>query len=144
MKKLTLVLTALMMVAAITFTSCKKTKTVVKTLKERVQGNCYGLGSVTKNGTPVTSDFTGFKICFSGDAGSGSITTGGTSSQNVSVTYNVGDGTITLTSATVPTGWAATLTSASATDDGASFTFSVVITHPKTGAATHVFSLAKQ
>lgn len=148
MKKLTLALLALCMVVAISFTSCKKgggdpepTK-----LKERIQSKCYGLGSVTKAGSNVTSDFTGAKICFGADATSGSLITGGSSSVTATTTFNVGDNTITVAGTNFPgtTGWASTLTSASSPEDGSALTFTVTITNPKTGAADYVFNLVKQ
>jgi|GEM_PF-5334735 len=143
MKKLTLALLALCMVASFALTSCKEKKKPAPTLKERIQGKTYVLGTVTKGGASVTSDFTGAKLIFDAVGAAGSITSGGTATQTVNVTYNVGESSITV-GGTPPTGWAATLTAASAPEDGATFTFTVNINNPKTGAADHVFSLIKQ
>jgi hypothetical protein len=152
MKKLTLALLAICLVFSVAVTSCGKNKTCEergdcpKTLKEKLAGSTYGLGSVSKGGTSVTSDFTGFKMVFNSDASSVVITTGGTSSTNVTASLNVSDATVTITS-TPPSGWASTLTNASSTGDvtpGPDFKFNVTINNPKTGQADHRFELVRQ
>lgn len=146
MKKTTFALLAICMVFALNFTGCKPPPddNTKKSLKELIQGKTWKLGTVRKGSVDVTSDFTGFTMSFDGAAGAGSITTGGTSSQTVSVTYNVEASAIGLTG-TRPTNWPATLTSASSNEpDGTTFTFTVNINNPKTGAADHVFNLIKQ
>ena len=61
------------------------------TLKDKIQGKSYGLGSVTKGGTNVTSEFTGFKITFSPTGTGVSIVSGGGNSANCQVSGAVGE-----------------------------------------------------
>lgn len=153
MKKSTfrLLIVCLLFSAAFTRCKCDKNTAEPKKIADLLANNCYGLGSVTKGGTTVTSDFTGFRICFGAGATSGSITTGGTTSQTVNVTYtpsgesteNPVKGTITITG-TPPTGWASSLSGVEVATDGASLKFTVNINNPKTGVADYVFSLSKQ
>jgi hypothetical protein len=153
MKKSTfrLLIVCLLFSAAFTRCKCEKDEVEPTKLATLLADKCYGLGSVTKGGTTVTSEFTGFRICFGAGATSGSITTGGTTSQTLNVTYTAtGEstdlpvkGVITITG-TPPTGWASSLSSVEVAAEGASLKFTVNINNPKTGAADYVFSLSKQ
>jgi hypothetical protein len=70
------------------------------TLKDKIQGKSYVLGSVTKGGTNVTSEFTGFKITFSPTATLVSIVSGGGNSANCQVSAVVAGNQIGLIGAT--------------------------------------------
>jgi hypothetical protein len=152
MKKSTfrLLIVCLLFSAAFTRCQCEDNKVEPKKIADLLANNCYGLGSVTKGGTPST-DFTGFKICFGAGSTSGTITPGGLSLQPVSVTYtpsgesaeNPVKGTITITG-TPPTGWANTLSGVEVATDGASLKFTVTINNPKTGPDNYVFNLVRQ
>lgn len=154
MKKSTFRLLIVCLLFSAAFTRCKcdpdETKPTTK-LSDLLANKCYVLGSVTKGGTTVTSEFTGFKICFGASATSGSIVTGGTTSQTVNVTYTPSGestefpvkGTISITG-TPPTGWASSLSNVEVAAEGASLKFTVNINNPKTGAADYVFILSKQ
>lgn len=70
------------------------------TLKDKIQGKSYVLGSVTKGGTNVTSEFTGFKITFSPTGTGVSIVSGGGNSANCQVSAVVAGKEIGLIGAT--------------------------------------------
>lgn len=133
--------------------NCKKSNLdePTLTLKDKIQGKSYGLGSVTKGSTNVTSEFTGFKITFSADATGVSITSGGTNSASCSATANVASNTITLS--TPNCFRTSTLTTVSTNGDGTTLNFtctlpssSIVITPGgrTSGTSEYIFNLVKQ
>jgi|JI8StandDraft_1071087.scaffolds.fasta_scaffold247982_2 hypothetical protein len=149
MKKATSILLALCMVFSLTagLSSCgKKTNNTPKTVKEKLQGNTYILGDVTKGGVSVKNDFTGFSISFTGDGGQVTIKSGGTSSATFTGGCTINTDNITLTAP--PTSWKSTLTSvsSSAADavPGTELHFTAVITNAKIGDETYKFDLVKQ
>lgn len=141
MKRNSLLLITLVFLGLQLFSACKPTNPAPKTLKDLIQGATWRLGTVIK-GTTNTDDFTGFTFAIEANGTSGTIVTGGTNSQTVPGTYNIASNTITLNSG-IPTGWASSLTAASANTDGTTFTFKVTITSPKTGEAEYTFNLVK-
>lgn len=123
----------------------------ILTLKEKIQGKTYVLGTVTKGSTNVTSEFTGFKISFSADATGASITSGGTNSTNCTASASVASNTITLT--TPNCFRTSTLTDVSTNGDGTTLKFtctlpssSIIITPGGRTSSTndYTFNLVKQ
>jgi hypothetical protein len=136
----------------LSFAYCKPKDFVEpNSLKDKIEGKTYILGTVTKGSTDVTSDFTGFRISF----------TGGSSCTIVSPTVtclsgtqgiNIGNSTITFTGSNscAPS----TALNVAANEDGSFLSFtlalnlsSIVIT--PTGrtsglAAEYKFNLVKQ
>ncbi|MBI3219734.1 MAG: hypothetical protein HYZ44_09500 [Bacteroidetes bacterium] len=132
--------------------NCKnKPEEPTLTLKDKIQGKSYILGTVTKNGVSVTSEFTGFKISFSADATVVTIISGGTSSATCNVSATVAENTITL--ATPDCFRTSTLTNVSTGVDGSFLKFdctlqssSIVITPGGRTSSTnnYTFNLIKQ
>jgi len=138
---------------ALSFVNCKPQQTVEPslTLKDKIKGKTYVLGSVTKSGVNVTSEFTGFKISFSADATGVSITSGGTNSATCTAIANVASNTITLS--TPDCFRTSTLTNVSTNGDGTTLNFtctlpssSIVITPGGRTSSTsdYIFNLVKQ
>lgn len=120
-------------------------------LREKIQGKTYILGTVTKGSTDVTPEFTGFKISFSADATGASITSGGTNSTNCTASASVASNTITLTRPDCFR--TSTLTDVSTNGDGTTLKFtctlpssSIVITPGGRTSSTndYTFNLVKQ
>ena len=121
------------------------------TLKDKIQGKSYVLGSVTKGGTNVTSEFTGFKITFSPTATLVSIVSGGGNSANCQVSAVVAGKEIGLIGATCFQ--TSVLNNVSTNGDGSTLKFdctlpssSIVITPGgrTSSTNTYTFNLVKQ
>jgi hypothetical protein len=126
---------------------------VPKTLKEKIQGKTYILGTVIKGTANVTSDFTGFRISFNADGTAGNIQNNLCEPKSANVSLNIGDQTITLSGST-PSCFSNVLTNVSTDTDGSTLQFTttinlseIVITPvSKTsgGVSEYVFNLVKQ
>jgi hypothetical protein len=121
------------------------------TLKDKIQGKSYVLGSVTKGGTNVTSEFTGFKITFSPTATLVSIVSGGGNSANCQVSAVVAGKEIGLIGATCFQ--TSVLNNVSTNGDGSTLKFdctlpssSIVITPGgrTSGTSDYTFDLVRQ
>ncbi|MFN7260449.1 MAG: hypothetical protein ACK5TU_11155 [Cyclobacteriaceae bacterium] len=121
------------------------------TLKDKIQGKSYVLGSVTKGGTNVTSEFTGFKITFSPTATLVSIVSGGGNSANCQVSAVVAGNQIGLIGATCFQ--TSVLNNVSTNGDGSTLKFdctlpssSIVITPGgrTSGTSDYTFDLVRQ
>jgi hypothetical protein len=137
-------------VAVMSVTSCKKKKTVLKTLKEKIQGKTYVISTATLANADKTSSFKNpdLKLVFNADATTVGITTGGTTSATATSNCTVDDSGVTLTS-NVPTNpgqWASKLnvTNSDITEDGGTLTFTVNIQSEKIGKGDYRIVCIKQ
>ena len=122
------------------------------TLKDKIQGKSYVLGSVTKGGVnDVTSEFTGFRLTFTSTGTGVSIVSGGGNSANCQVSAVVAGKEIGLIGATCFQ--TSVLNNVSTNGDGSTLKFdctlpssSIVITPGgrTSGTSDYTFDLVRQ
>lgn len=134
--------------------NCKSKNDVdpILTLKEKIQGKTYVLGTVTKGSTNVTSDFTGLTIVFNADGVSCTITSPTMTCLSGTRSTNIGESTITMGTGNNFCG-SSTALNVAASKDGSTLSFtlalnlsSVVITPTgrTSGLADYKFDLVKK
>ena len=121
------------------------------TLKDKIKDKTYVLGLVTKGGTNVTSEFTGFRLTFTSTGNGVSIVSGGGNSANCQVSAAVAGNQIGLTGATCFQ--TSVLNNVSTNGDGSTLKFdctlpssSIVITPGgrTSGTSDYTFDLVQQ
>ena len=125
------------------------------TLKDKIKDKTYVLGLVTKGGTNVTSEFTGFRLTFSFTGNGVSIVSGGANSANCTVGAVVAGNQIGLTGSSTGSSCFQTsgLNNVSTNGDGSTLKFdctlpssSIVITPGgrTSGTSDYTFDLVQQ
>lgn len=156
MKKTYLTLFTLILGFALVLSGCKGGGSApAPTLVDLIKGKTWRLGSITRTNpspnTPADSKFANFNLTINAQGTGGSISyngdtdTGG-AGVNVNVTYTINNTSNTLAisgfSGNLATIWPSAPFNVTATET--TLSFSVILTSPKTGAATYRFDLIRQ
>jgi hypothetical protein len=156
MKKTYLTLFTLILGIALVLPSCKPGGGVDPTsLADLIKGKTWRLGSITRTSpapnTPADSKFASFNLTINAQGTGGSISyngdndTGG-AGVNVNVTYTINNSSNTLAisgfSGNLANIWPSSPFNVTANET--TLSFSIILTSPKTGAATYKFDLVRQ